>query len=91
MVAAKIAGIKTVPKMCSLEDKLLCACEDSYLPEKYIEQTKQLITTRIAVLKEGWNTPTYKMEDSPNFVCKGVLTERTTAIKPSSYFVKHEW
>lgn len=40
MVAAKIAGIKTVPKMCSLEDKLLCACEDSYLPEKYIEQTK---------------------------------------------------
>lgn len=36
MVAAKIAGIKTVPKMCSLEDKLLCACEDSYLPEKYI-------------------------------------------------------
>ena len=53
MVAAKIAGIKTVPKMCSLEDKLLCACEDSYLPEKYIEQTKQLITTRIAVLKEG--------------------------------------
>ena len=75
MVAAKIAGIKTVPKMCSLEDKLLCACEDSYLPEKYIEQTKQLITTRIAVLKEGWNTPTYKMEDSPNFVCKGVLTE----------------
>lgn len=53
MVAAKIAGIKTVPKMCSLEDKLLCAREDSYLPEKYIEQTKQLITTRIAVLKEG--------------------------------------
>ena len=53
MVAAKIAGIKTVPKMCSLEDKLLCACEDSYLPEKYIEQTKQLTTTRIAVLKEG--------------------------------------
>lgn len=53
MVAAKIAGIKTVPKMCALEDKLLCACEDSYLPEKYIEQTKQLITTRIAVLKEG--------------------------------------
>jgi len=91
MVAAKIAGIKTVPKMCSLEDKLLCACEDSYLPEKYIEQTKQLITTRIAVLKEGWNTPTYKMEDSPNFVCKVVLTERTTAIKPSSYFVNHEW
>ena len=39
--------------MCSLEDKLLCACEDSYLPEKYIEQTKQLITTRIAVLTEG--------------------------------------
>ena len=33
---------------------------------------------------------TYKMEDSPNFVCKGVLTERTTAIKPSSYFVNHE-
>ena len=25
----------------------------NYLPEKYIEQTKQLITTRIAVLKEG--------------------------------------
>lgn len=53
MVAAKIAGIKTVPKMCSLEDKLLCACEDSYLPEKYIEQTKQLITTRIAVLRRA--------------------------------------
>ena len=53
MVAAKIAGIKTVPKMCSLEDKLLCACEDSYLPEKYIEQTRELITTRIGGLSGG--------------------------------------
>lgn len=50
---AENAAEKMLSKMCSLEDKLLCACEDSYLPEKYIEQTKQLITTRIAVLKEG--------------------------------------
>ena len=52
---AENAAEKMLSKMCSLEDKLLCACEDS-----------------------------------PNFVCKGVLTERTTAIKPSSYFVNHE-
>lgn len=50
---AENAAEKMLSKMCSLEDKLLCACEDSYLPEKYIKQTKQLITTRIAVLKEG--------------------------------------
>ena len=50
---AENSAEKMLSKMCSLEDKLLCACEDSYLPEKYIEQTKQLTTTRIAVLKEG--------------------------------------
>lgn len=45
------AAEKMMSKMCSLEDKFIAACEGSYLPQEYIEQTKQLISERIEILK----------------------------------------
>lgn len=45
------AARKMISKICSLKDKFLVACEESYLPKDYIEQTKQLILARIEVLK----------------------------------------
>lgn len=33
------AAEKMIAKMCTLKDKFMVACEESYLPEVYIEQT----------------------------------------------------
>ena len=46
------AAEKMIYKMCSLKDKFLVACEESYLPEDYIEQTKLLISERIELLNK---------------------------------------
>ena len=45
------AAKKMISKMCSLKDKFLVACEESYLPEVYIEQTKRLISERIYIIE----------------------------------------
>lgn len=44
------AAEKMISKVCSLKEKYLKACDESYLPQEYIEQTKQLIIKRIEVL-----------------------------------------
>ena len=36
------AAEKMIAKMCTLKDKFMVACEESYLPEVYIEQTNLL-------------------------------------------------
>ena len=46
------AAEKMIAKTCSLKDKFFKACDESYLPEAYIEQTKQLIGDRIEVLSK---------------------------------------
>ncbi len=45
------AAEKMIDKICSLEAKFFNACDESYLPEAYKEQTKQLIADRIERLK----------------------------------------
>ena len=44
------AAEKMISRVCSLKEKYLKACDESYLPAEYIEQTKQLITERIEIL-----------------------------------------
>ena len=44
------AAEKMIKKICSLREKFFRACEESYLSEEYIRQTKQLITERIDLL-----------------------------------------
>lgn len=46
------AAEKMISRICSLKDKFFKACDESYLPEKYIEITKQLIAERIDILEE---------------------------------------
>ena len=46
------AAEKMISKMCSLKDRFMVACEESYLPEVYIEQTKLLISERIKILNK---------------------------------------
>lgn len=41
---------KMINKLCSLEEKFLWQCEDSYLPDELKEKTKDLIKKRIAIL-----------------------------------------
>ena len=45
------AAEKMIDKICSLGAKFFNACDESYLPEAYKEQTKQLIADRIERLK----------------------------------------
>jgi len=45
------AAEKMIAKICSLQEKFFKACDESYLPEEYIEQAKQLIGDRIEILK----------------------------------------
>lgn len=47
---SETAAEKMIFKICSLKDKFMAACEESYLPKVYIEQTKQLISERIEKL-----------------------------------------
>lgn len=46
------AAEKMIKKLCSLKEKFFDACDESYLPEKYKEQTKHLIEERIDVLRK---------------------------------------
>ncbi len=46
------AAEKMIKKICSLKEKFFVACDESYLPKKYKEQTKHLIEERIEVLRK---------------------------------------
>lgn len=46
------AAEKMIRKICSLQEEFFGACDESYLPDKYKEETKHLIEERIKVLRK---------------------------------------
>ncbi len=45
------SAVKMMNKLCSLQDKFLMQCEESYLSDKWKEQTRDLIKKRIEIIR----------------------------------------